>query len=149
GRQYSVPAATAENAWLRYQNFVPSQNDWHFYLNQTGQFTPPAPTRITDVYAYNDDPHNDWVGDLAVEAEIGTMSDGGEITLELIKGGKAFHAILDLQQGLARLEIPGLPSFKPEPVKIDWKGAGKHKLLFANVDCQLWLLIDGESVFST
>ena len=102
-----------------------------------------------DQYAYNGAAAQDWVGDIAVETEITTTGQGGEITLELIKGGKAFRAILKLDDGTARLEIPDRPSFQPDPVKISWSGAGQHKVLFANVDRQLWLLIDGESVFDT
>lgn len=149
GRQYRVGTATAENAWLRYQHFLPWPNDWHFYQSKTGQFPQPTPRKITDVYAYNDESNTDWVGDLALETEITTTGEGGEITLELIKGGKAFHAVLDLKSGTARLEIPDLPSFQPEPAKIAWQGAGTHQVFFANVDHQLWLMIDGVSVFTT
>jgi signal peptidase I len=147
GREYQLAQAKPDQAWLRYQHFSPWPNDWHFYLAETGQFPLPEPRKITDQYAYNDDPYSDWVGDLALQAEITTTGDEGEITLELIKGGKAFHAILDLKAGQARLEIPDLPSFKPEPVNITWQGAGTHQVFFANVDQQLWLLIDGVPVF--
>jgi signal peptidase I len=148
GRQYSIAAAPAENAWLRYQHFSPVPNDWFFYENNPqAQFSDVKPLLICDDYAYNEAQQYNWVGDIAVEAEITTTADAGEVTLQLIKGGKAFHAILDLKAGTARLEIPDLPTFKPEPVKISWQGAGKHQVMFANVDRQLWLLIDGVSVF--
>lgn len=150
GRQYSVSEATAEQAWLRYQHFSPLPNDWgDYFAKPQMKFSDIEPSLIKDQYAYNGPAANHWVGDIAVEAEIATTGDGGEVTLELIKGGKAFHAILDLKEGTARLEIPGVDSFKPEPVKIGWRGAGKHKFLFANVDHQLWLLIDGEPIFET
>lgn len=150
GRQFSVPQATPENAWLRYQHFSPLQNDWQqYYEKPLVKFTDIKPRLITDEYAYNGGSAGDWVGDIAVEAEIATTGDGGEVTLELVKGGKVFRAILNLMQGTARLEIPDLPSFKSEPVKISWNGAGKHQVLFANIDQQLWLLIDGEPVFDT
>jgi signal peptidase I len=150
GRQYSVAQATAENAWLRYQHFLPRPIDWGQYLGRPQEkFTDVVPRLIMDEYAYNDSPGNDWVGDIALETEIATTGDGGEVTLELIKGGKAFRTILDLKEGTARLEIPDLPDFKAEPVKIGWRGAGKHHVMFANVDRQLWLLIDGAPVFDT
>ncbi len=150
GRQYSVPEATAEQAWLRYQHFSPLPNNWgDYFAKPPMKFSDIEPRFIEDQYAYNGSQAHYWVGDIAVEAEIANTGDGGEITLELIKGGKAFHAILDLQAGTARLEIPDLPSFKPDPVKLGWSGSGKRKYLFANVDRQLWLLIDGEPVFDT
>jgi len=150
GRAFSVTTAPPENAWLRYQHFTAKDSNWTTYKKQPEiQFTNVLPQLITDEYAYNEAQHGNWVGDIALRAHFTTTGTGGEVTLQLIKGGKAFQAILDLNAGTARLEIPELPEFKPEAVKIPWQGPGKHEILFANIDQQLWLLIDGSPVFDT
>jgi len=150
GRDYIIAESTTHEAWIRYQHFVPTLNDWADYLSPAPQpFGVVRPVPIKDDYAYNsrdlDGKH--WVGDLVVEAEIATTAADGVVTLELIKGGVKFQAMLDLQSGTARLVIPVLPSFQPDPVTLGWQGSGKHKILFANVDNQLTLLVDGQPVF--
>lgn len=150
GRDYVLGESTASEAWLRYQHFVPTLNDWANYLSPAPQpFGEVKPVPIRDNYAYNsrDSNGHHWVGDLAVEAQIATTGEGGVVTLELIKGGQVFRAVLDLQAGTAQLVIPSLPEYQPEPVKLGWQGSGRHTILFANVDRQLTLLIDGNSLF--
>lgn len=152
GRDYVLAESPTDDAWIRYQHFVPTVNDWADYLSPAPQpFGVVRPVPIKDDYAYNsrdlDGKH--WVGDLAVEAEIATNGADGVVTLELIKGGVKFQAQLDLQNGSARLAIPTLPSFQPAAAPLGWKGSGKHIILFANVDHQLTLLVDGQPVFDT
>lgn len=149
-RDFTISTATTSDAWLRYQHFAPTLNDWANYLSPAPQpFQVVKPDRILDEYAYNsrDAVGHHWVGDLALEAQISTTGEGGVVTLELIKGGQVFHAVLDLQAGTARLVIPALPEYLPESAKLGWQGAGRHTFLFANVDRQLTLLVDGQPLF--
>lgn len=88
-----------------------------------------------------------WVGDLFVEANVDIQSDTGQLLLELVEAGNRFRCTIDVSSGEARLSI--IPYGKTEPTKqfgavartvID--GAGKHSVLFANVDDALHLWID-------
>lgn len=153
GLQFQTSGQAAQT-WLRYQHLVASRADWTDVSE--GPLAPPRraairPQLIGDFYAYNTGRHeigiqgSHWVGDLAVECEVETATGAGELVLELVEGGRQFQCALDLASGQARLIIPELPAYKPRaatPVQ----GAGRHHLLFANADDQLFLWVNGKSV---
>jgi signal peptidase I len=152
-RQFEV-AAGEQTAWLRYQHFLPPFEGW-----SKSKFLPPAtpePSLITDLYAYNtfetDPPRStdrhrqgNWVGDLAVEADVDSKSESGEVVFELVKGGLRSTCTLNLATGSAELAVDGRANFHPvSTTRI--KGIGKHQIRWANCDNCLYLWVDGTPV---
>ncbi len=85
-----------------------------------------------------------WVGDLAVQFEVNAESDRGEIIVALVKGGHQFSCRFNMATGAAVLQVPGVDGFHPSADA--FRGPGKHRVRFANVDQQLLLWIDGRLV---
>jgi signal peptidase I len=151
-------------AWIRYHHFVPP-SDWSSRV-PIGQLPAPRPQVVTDKYAYNPERRRDhednWVGDLAVEAEVEIHESRGELLLELFEGrtpGGAggsfvFRAAIDLQTGQARLSITGPGGARPfdanaqgeqvtQPVgQTPLNKPGRYRIRFANVDDQLLLWVN-------
>ena len=114
-----VPDA-ASPGWseLRYRHLVPSPDQWDAIRKGQGP-APPRARLITDFSSYNTDlaardrgdprrasrawlqPH--WVGDLTVSMRLAVPRPGGQLRLELIKGGRIGRCELDLATGEARL----------------------------------------------
>jgi signal peptidase I len=92
-----------------------------------------------------------WVGDLAVEADVDVIEARGELSLDLVEAGRHFRATIDLKNGQARLAIidgrDGQPveGFAAEAAT-SVRGPGKYHLRFANVDDQLLLWVNDELV---
>jgi signal peptidase I len=86
-----------------------------------------------------------WVGDLAVEFELQVSSDAGEVVLELIEGDDVHQCRIDVATGEALLQSSGPETFAPR-ARTAIKGPGIHKVMFANLDNQLFLWIDGDEV---
>ncbi len=158
GRSYQIDGSAAEPAWLRYQHFVPSLSDWA--IMRDGPL--PAnyrvrPSLITDFYAYDTsvqrgDPLNQpamlglhWVGDLLLECQLQVQKPQGSAILDLVKGGRHFRCTIDCQTGGARLSVDGLDGFGPQ-AQTALRAGGEHRVLFANVDEQLLLWVDGSPV---
>jgi signal peptidase I len=95
-----------------------------------------------------------WVGDLMVETKIESESNSGEVVLELVEGGHKFQCRIDLSNGLAKLLIDGgTQGFQSEQIQngkvtfqTEVKGTGTYELIFANVDDQLILWVDGDVI---
>jgi signal peptidase I len=91
-----------------------------------------------------------WVGDLAVDAEVEVQAAQGELVLDLVEAGYHFRAAIDVKTGKATLAIvdgrtgEALPFTASGQTPID--GAGEYLVRFANVDDQLLLWVDGEFV---
>jgi len=98
-----------------------------------------------------------WVGDLALQFDLESKSASGKLVTELIRGGCHFQCRFDLATGKAELAIRrhGLGvdpqadreanRFRPTgttPVV----GAGRHSIIFSNVDDELRLWVDGAVV---
>jgi signal peptidase I len=64
---------------------------------------------------------------------------------DLVKGGRHFSLAIDVESGNATLSIPGLEGWK-RTAATAVRGAGKHRLMFANVDRQLLVWIDDKLV---
>ncbi len=92
-----------------------------------------------------------WVGDLAVEADVEVLEPRGELSLDLVEAGYHFRATINLNDGLAKLTIINgrtgelVEGFQAE-AKTSVVGPGSYQLRFANVDDQLLLWVDGELV---
>jgi signal peptidase I len=86
-----------------------------------------------------------WVGDLALQATIEVESDGGEVLLELVEGGQHFQARIEVATGKATLSIPGLEKSRPTGTT-KLQGPGSYEVMFANVDDQLVLWVNGSVV---
>jgi signal peptidase I len=166
-RWFETDGSAEGDVWIRYRHFVPSYFDWQ-QLDQGGivQGNHPKPQLITDFTAYNTEktdgqyylepsqspphPHQlglHWVGDLAIEAEVEVESDSGHLILELVEGGRRFGCRIDVATGKAILSIdgPGTESFQPSASTVV-RGPGSYELLFANVDDQLTLWVNGRVV---
>jgi signal peptidase I len=87
------------------------------------------------------------VSDLAIECEADVKTAAGRLTLELIKHGLKFQCQLDLSNGSVTMNIPGVPATQ-QPTSTDGgiSRAGTYRLLYANVDRQLALMIGGRAV---
>jgi signal peptidase I len=99
------------------------------------------------------------VGDLALEATVDIKSNEGTLLLDLVEAGRHYQCAINIADGQAKLTITGLDGevgafsddagtkqsdFVTGPTSV--KGTGRHKLLFANVDNQLTLWVDGKVV---
>ncbi len=155
-------ASTAEN-WLRYHHLTPSYADWQQVERVEGRpnrVPRLTPQLITDFTAYDTgkpegrDPAPEpdglgvhWVGDLAVACSAEVENAGGELILELRKGGRRFQCRFDLATGRATLSISGRDMEKWRPAaSTSVRGAGRHDLLFSNCDDELRLWVDGAVV---
>lgn len=92
-----------------------------------------------------------WVGDLAVDADVDVLEARGDLSLDLVEAGRHFRATIDLQSGQARLAIIDGRDGKPvegfaAEAATSVKAPGKYHLRFANVDDQLLLWVNDELV---
>jgi signal peptidase I len=158
GRSYSIDGSASEAKWIRYRHFVPSLDDWEVLKSGSlGENYQAKPSLITDFYAYDTSvtrgqlkkqPHMlglHWVGDLMLECELNATTPNGAVLLDLVKGGRHFGCELDCATGQARLSIDGMADFHPT-AETFVRGAGSHRVAFANIDEQLLLWIDGRVV---
>jgi signal peptidase I len=152
GRSFSV-AGGKETAWIRYQHFIPFAADWDDMLTAGKVTGNPQPMLITDFYAYNSNRQRfehhaepaigqHWVADLLLETAVDVQSRAGTLLLDLVRAGRHMQCEIDVQSGAAQLKIDGLADFKPT-AKTALRGPGRHRLVFANVDQQLLLWVDG------
>ncbi|MBN2216093.1 MAG: hypothetical protein JW719_01825, partial [Pirellulales bacterium] len=85
-----------------------------------------------------------WVGDLAVSCTVEAREAKGQLVLELVEGGRRMQCRVDLADGQARLSISGDAFQRTGATPITRPGT--YEILFANVDDQLRLWIDGRLV---
>lgn len=154
---YLINGTAEGEAWLRYQHLVPNFSQWNLLQSDTTLAKEPVkPQLITDFTPYNAGSKSyipptpemlglHWVGDLAVSATAELEGNSGQVILELVKGGRKFQCKLNAADGKAALSIDGLESFNPS-AETNFKGPGKHEILFSNCDQELLLWIDGKVV---
>lgn len=169
-RVFEADGSAPQPTWIRYQHYVPSFNDWNRVIDGDSKALNPVPQLITDAYGYNSgcmvanspdhrkadgfvDPPAAmgmyWVGDLLVECRAEIQGNSGNLMLDLVEGGKHFRCDIDVATGDARLTIDGGFVDKDENpiaapvVKTPCKGPGTYDLMFANVDNQMLLWING------
>ncbi|HEX6963736.1 MAG TPA: S26 family signal peptidase [Lacipirellula sp.] len=138
-KQYVYPRLindfNAYNARLTRQHAI--QDGWRINPNKFG---PDAGSLGTE-----------WVGDLAMEADVEVGEARGELVLDLVEAGYHFQAAIDLTSGTATLSIvDGRTGERVEGFEATRQtgitGAGEYSLRFANVDDRLLLWVDGELV---
>jgi signal peptidase I len=154
-RSYSTDGTHAGDAWIRYEHTVPSELNW-----KAQRWPPaydPAPELITDFYAFNTDMLRrqydalpealglHWVGDLILDCQVDVQSAQGSLLFDLVKGGLHFGCTIDVATGRAQLSIEGQKDFHPA-AETAIRDPGQHSVMFANVDRELRLWIDGELV---
>jgi signal peptidase I len=155
GRSYET-AGGQEEAWIRYQHFIPAEQNWREIDRHERLSPPPAPHLITDFYAYNTGEQRHaaagaapiglhWVSDLMLEATLDLRQAQGSVVLDLVKGGRHFQCEFNIQSGEAKLAIDGVADFSPT-AQTAIKGVGSHRVAWANIDRQLLLWIDGSLV---
>lgn len=134
--------------WLRYHNFLPTHDEWKEFEAGNALPSRPAAKQIYDTIAYDRmDIGSNPVSDLALECEVNVAAPSGTLVLELLKEGRRFDCQLDLASGGVSLVIPGrAETDQPKAASGGISRAGSHQLLFANVDHQLTVLVDGKAV---
>jgi signal peptidase I len=161
---FANDGGSADATWIRYQHYVPSWDDW-----KEIEYGPlPAdyaahPQLITDFYTYNTGLVTaqlrpgfaggdlapklglEWVGDLALEADVQVLGGQGELLLDLVEAGKHFTCAIDVATGEATLSIDSDPDFAARATT-SVVGPGDYSFQWANIDDQLLLWINGEPV---
>lgn len=168
GRSFSASCAEGETATLRYRHFDVSDearlaarrlNDRA--LRDGGAFVqpagPPLPTRVDDFQPYNGTMVEESrrpssyafhhpVGDLAVEARVESRSAGGRVGFDLVDRGLVHRCLIDLADGRARLLVAGRPDDEAASAATPVRGPGTWRIVFANVDDELSLFVDGRRI---
>jgi signal peptidase I len=146
GRSFEADAG-AGRATLRYRHLVPSAEQWREIESGRSPAEEAFPTPIDDFHAYNavpTRPHR--VGDLAIEAEVDLRQAAGSLSLDLVEDGAVYRCSVDLVTGEASLAIPEGDSPAAPKAATPLSGPGRHRILFANVDDELTLQVDGRPV---
>ncbi|QEH33759.1 signal peptidase I [Aquisphaera giovannonii] len=158
--RFAVNAAAESWSELRYRNLVPEPRHWDAIAD--GE-KPPAPrtSLVTDFCSYNTDlsphwqsnprlasrpwlqPH--WVGDLTLSGRVKITQPTGTLRLALIKGGRLYHADVDLQSGRATLLRDDEPLGEAAATRLN--EVGEHSFTLSNVDDRLTLEVDGNLPF--
>jgi len=155
GRSFTAAAGDAP-ATLRWRHFVPP--DWEPSAPPPDQ---PRPALVGDFQPYNQDPeylglHFDdslggivdganWVGDLAVECDLESLDGTGRVTLDLVQAGVRHTCSFDLASGAVTL-AGGAAGEVRAAATTPVRGRGGWRIMFANVDDELSLFVDGRRV---
>lgn len=144
GGSFAVEAGPA--ATLRYRHFLPDPDDWEAIRGGERVDGELSPQLIDDFQPYNAiATRSHWVGDLAVEARLESRGEGGTVTLDLVEGGRRHELRLDLAAGTAEIASPALEG-PPPRAATRVRGRGAWTVMFANVDDELSLFVDGRRV---
>ncbi len=146
-------ANSAEIAWLRYFNDIPTETDWEAFDAKQPLNPNPRVEPISDFNPYDESARrmgnasgHEIVSDLAIECEVNIEQAAGKLAFRLSKAGRPFECQLDLATGGIALAIPDQAAAEPPRSNAGISTQGRHRLLFANVDHQLTLSIDGKPV---
>jgi len=164
-RSFAHDGAAGREAWLRYHHVVPSQQAWNAADRGMPLDQNLIPQLVSDYCAYNagtaefqynrrsrgpvdgEDQKGlgvHWVGDLAVSCTFEVRSKQGEVVLELVEGGRRMQCRIDVATGRAELSIVG-DEFRRETTTAVSR-PGTYELMFANIDDQLLLWVNGTVV---
>lgn len=166
-RAFSVASDASDLQWLRYRHYFPDQKDWNKAAN--GEPLDPQPQLIGDFCGYNtytgDHPQHFeshtadsidtgpyWVADLTLnfDVQIDSVSDGGELIVELIEGTSTYRCRIDIKSGAAVLEeINSQLNNRVEKLaeaKTYLSGTGAYSISYANVDDRICLWINNSLV---
>lgn len=147
GRSYEVTCSGSSSATLRYRHFLPSAEDWAALERREPLAARARPRLIDDFQPYNaiaTRPH--WVGDLAVECRLESRGQGGMVVFDLVEAGRAHRCTIDLADGTARLALPDAKADDTPRAKTPLRGTGRWRVLFANVDDELSLFVNGRAM---
>jgi signal peptidase I len=157
---FSIAGQQPGEHWIRYQHFVPNEEDWIRLRRGPLDFNEilaVPPLLISDFYAYNAGiPRNangpsaadyglHWVGDLMLDAYVDVQSDTGAVLLDVVEAGRHFRCRIDVATGQATLGVPGVIdqlATGPTPVR----GGDAYQLSLANFDNKLYLWVDGDEI---
>ncbi len=154
GHSYAVTAG--EPATLRWRHFVPVG-----FVPGRPLAADPEPALVGDFQPYSQDPgyvglHRSpglgcmldgahWVGDLAIECQLESSDAAGVVTFDLVKAGVRHTCSIDLATGSATFAREGDEAVGGTAVT-SVRGEGRWRILFANVDDELSLLVNGRKV---
>ncbi|HLA83253.1 MAG TPA: signal peptidase I [Thermoguttaceae bacterium] len=156
-KSFSNEGASDAEAWLRYRHFVPIAEVWTAIGK--GRLPPdyqPAAQLITDSCSYNAGIDGrppttalsaaglHWVGDLAVSSTVDVRGTKGQLIFELVEGGLRMQCRIDVATGRAELTISGDAFRRTGNTPVSRPGT--YDVLFANVDDQLRLWVNGRLV---
>jgi len=147
GRSYTVDCQGEQTATMRFRHMVPTAEQWESVHDGESVDGMAQPSLITDFQPYNalpSRPH--WVSDLAVETVVTSHSETGQITLELIEAGEAHRCTFDFSNGEVAVVRAGQSPTDASMVRSSIKGEGTWTVLFANIDDQLSLYVDGNRI---
>jgi signal peptidase I len=145
GRTWTAACGASGTARLRYRHLVPKDEDWEAVEAGQSLAGRGQASRIDDFQPYNaigTRPHP--VGDLAVELRLESRQSSGTVTLDLVEDGRRHTCLLDLAAGTARLESPALAATATASTPV--RGSGRWDVLFANVDDELSLFVNGRRI---
>ena len=147
GRSFTVDCAAGQGAALRYRHMVPTDEQWEMVHAGKSLAGEAEPLLITDFQPYNalgSQPH--WVGDIALEAVLESRSATGRVAFDLVEAGEAHRCTIDLATGEATLAIGGSDAAGQPRAATAVRGVGTWTILFANVDDELALFVDGHRI---
>ena len=148
GRSFTVDCPGPDDAAsLRFRHFFPTPDDWRMAAAGESLAGRAVPRLIDDFQSYNTLPvPRHWVGDLAVALTVENRGPGGTLTLDLVEAGKPHRCVIDLVSGEARLLIAGMNPDDAPKARTRVRGRGRWTIVFANVDDELSLFVDGRKV---
>ena len=147
GRSFTVTASGSAAATLRYRHMLATAEDWAALEKGEPLAERAKPRLIDDFQPYNaiaTRPH--WVGDLAEECRLESRSTSGTFTLDLVEAGRNHRCTIDLVDGTARLFLPFAEGADQPRAKTPVRGVGTWRILFANVDDELSLFVNGRPI---
>jgi signal peptidase I len=146
GRSWTVSSPAGETATLRYRHLLPTGEDWDLLRAGESLAERVRPTVIDDFQPYNAIPTRPHpVGDLAVEFVLDSRGAGGTVAVDLVERGSDHRCVFDLATGAVTLEAADLPG-EPPRAATRVRGRGSWRILFANVDDELALFVNGRPV---
>ncbi|MFM7034296.1 MAG: signal peptidase I [Planctomycetia bacterium] len=145
GRSFSVDTtASGGSATLRFRNMLPSIEQWSAVKAGEPLIGAVKGKLITDVQPYNTQPAKPhWVRDIAIEAVVESRGETGTVIFELVDGGGRHRCEFDLKTGGAILTPAGRDGGDQPLASTAVFGTGSWKILFANVDDELAVFVDG------
>ena len=81
-----------------------------------------------------------------MEMQLENRSAAGTFSIDLVEAGQAHRCTIDLAIGAVQLAIAGQPAEDSPQARTPLHGLGSWRILFANVDDELSLFIDGVKV---
>ena len=159
GRSFEVACGDTGKATLRFRRLLPTDAD-RAAVASSRPATAAAPSLIGDFQAYNDGPGrlrtlpgtgaridgHRWVGDLAVEVDLESRDGAGTVTLDLVEAGIDHTCTIDLADGTATLGRAADDGRVAATARTSVRGRGRWRILFANVDDELSLFVDGTKI---